>query len=111
MNLLRVIKTSAMTMIALAFSASVFAMSLQDAKDQGLVGELRNGYLGVAVSSQEVESLVKDINQKRKIAYADIAERNNLTLDQVAARAGIKNLERTQVGLLVENAQGQLVKK
>lgn len=100
-----------LTVSAVLLSFSAWALTLQEAKDQALVGEMRNGYVGIAVSSAEVSALVNEVNEKRKAAYEQIAQSNNLTLEQVEQRAGIKNLERTASGHLIENASGQLVAK
>ncbi|CCQ11611.1 Putative uncharacterized protein ydbL, may be related to amine metabolism [Pseudoalteromonas luteoviolacea B = ATCC 29581] len=111
MSTLNLLKKSTLLMAALAFSASALSLTLQEAKDQLLVGEKRNGYLGVVVSSQPTEALVLDVNTKRQSAYQDIADRNDLTLEQVEGRAGLKNLERTAPGHLIEHADGTWVKK
>jgi hypothetical protein len=108
---LTLLKNITLAVGALVLSFSAWALTLQEAKDQALVGELRNGYVGIAVNSADVSALVDEINQKRKAAYEQIADSNNLTLEQVEQRAGVKNLERTASGHLIENASGQLVVK
>ncbi len=48
---------------------SIFALSLDDAKAQGLVGEKTTGYLGLISSSNaEARTLVEAVNQKRRQA-------------------------------------------
>jgi uncharacterized protein YdbL (DUF1318 family) len=93
----------------IAFSA--WAVSLEQAKDQGLVGEMPNGYLGVVVASSEVSSLVEMVNKKRKNIYLNLARKNKITMQQVTKLAGEKSLAKTQSGHLIKNSSGQWVKK
>jgi len=93
----------------LAFSA--WAISLDQAKEQGLIGEMPNGYLGVVVASNEASTLVDTVNKKRKEIYQDLARKNQLTMQQVTILAGKKSLAKTQPGHLIQNAAGQWVKK
>jgi len=106
----------AMTKIGLTFIASTlafsaWAISLDQAKQQGLVGEMPNGYLGVVVASSEVSSLVDMVNKKRKDIYLNLARKNKITMQQVTKLAGEKSLAKTQSGHLIKNASGQWVKK
>jgi len=105
-----------MTKIGLTFIASIlafsaWAISLDQAKQQGLVGEMANGYLGVVVASSEVSSLVELVNKKRKNIYLNLARKNKITMQQVTKLAGEKSLAKTQSGHLIKNASGQWVKK
>jgi len=101
--------TCALLISALAFSA--WALSLDDAKQQGLVGEMPNGYLGVVVNNTEAKSLVASVNKKRKNIYMNLARKNKITIQQVTALAGEKALAKTKSGHLTKNAAGQWVKK
>ncbi|MCJ8271003.1 MAG: YdbL family protein [Psychrosphaera sp.] len=105
------IKRLSLIMLALTFSVSAFAMSLQDAKRQGKVGEQPSGYLGVVVSNAEVITLVKKVNNKRKQLYIKMARKNKISLKQVAALAGEKALKKTASGNYIKNAAGKWVKK
>jgi len=93
----------------MAFSA--WAISLDDAKKQGLVGEMPNGYLGVVVDSAETKNLVASVNTKRKSIYMNLARKNKITMQQVTALAGEKAFAKTQSGHFIKNASGQWVKK
>lgn len=101
--------TCALLVSTLAFSA--WAISLSDAKTQGLVGEMPNGYLGVVVESAEAKSLVASVNKKRKSIYMNLARKNKITMQQVTALAGEKALAKTQPGHFIQNTAGQWVKK
>jgi len=64
MKQIKTILTFATLLLSLVFT-SAWAISLDDAKQQGMVGEQLNGYLGVVKSSSDVNALVKKINSKR----------------------------------------------
>ena len=95
---------------AVCMSFSAWAISLDDAKNQGLVGEDSSGYLGLVVQNTEAKAVVDDINTKRKAQYLKLAKKNNLSLSQVEALAAAKTIEKTQSGHYVE-VNGNWVKK
>ncbi|HMU54239.1 MAG TPA: YdbL family protein [Nitrospira sp.] len=91
--------------------STVFGISLEEAKAKGVVGEKANGYLGVVTSSgQDVQTLVNDVNKKRRQAYEDIAKRNKTPLDAVEVLAGEKAIQNTQPGNYVEGPGGWVKK-
>ena len=94
-----------------AVPVAVLALSLEEAKTRGLVGEKRNGYLGaVNPSSQEAQVVVNEINQKRRQAYEEIASRNKTPLATVEALAGEKAIQNTKPGYFVEGPGGWTTK-
>ena len=99
--------------LVLLFPATAFAISLDAAKGQGLVGETPSGYLKAVDGnpSGEVQALVQDINQKRRAEYSRIAGKNGTSVSAVEALAGKKAIESTKPGLYVQNAAGAWVKK
>ena len=99
-------------LITLFFASGIYALDLDSAKNAGLIGEQANGYLGVVSkpASSEVESLVRDVNQKRKVRYQEIAQKNSLSLNQVETQAGQKLLEKTSSGHYI-NSGGSWEKK
>ena len=64
-----------------------FGVTLDDAKQQGLLGERPDGYLGLVKPSASFKTveLMEDINRKRRDVYKGIAEKNNTTLSFVEA--------------------------
>ena len=90
-----------------------WALTLEDAKTQGMVGEQPNGYLGIVQSgaSAEVQALVNDVNQKRRQMYEDIARRNSTKLEAVEMLAGKTAIDNTKPGNFVRSPSGQWVKK
>ncbi|KPH61353.1 hypothetical protein AMS58_07235 [Pseudoalteromonas porphyrae] len=95
---------------AACLSFSAWAISLDDAKSQGLVGEDSSGYLGLVVQNAEAKTVVDEINAKRKAQYLKLAKKNNLSLAQVEALAAAKTIEKTRAGHFVE-VNGEWVKK
>lgn len=100
-----------MAVAALSITFSAWAVTLDQAKQQGLVGEMSNGYLGVVVASEEVNTLVAGVNKKRKNIYLKLARKKSITMKQVTVLAGEKSIAKTQSGHFIQMASGEWVKK
>ena len=87
---------------------SALAADLQQAKNDGLVGEQLNGYLGLisANAPAEVRALAADVNAKRKARYQSIATQNSTPLETVELLAGRKAIEKTRAGNYIQSATG-----
>jgi uncharacterized protein len=107
-----IIRTSLVACMLLVAQVS-FALTLQEAKNEGIVGELRNGYVGLVVESapSEVVALVRDINNQRRELYQQIARENGISVEQVAALAFEKAVEATPAGQYLQNASGAWIRK
>lgn len=80
-----------------------YAIDLQTAKDQGLVGETPAGYLeAVKPPSTDVKALVDSINSQRREKYQEIAARNNTSLQAVELLAGKKAIEKSSPGSYIK---------
>ena len=92
----------------LVWAASVLGADLDGIKSAGYAGERADGYLGLVKpdAPSEVQTLVKQINGKRRAEYQRIAAGNDLTLDQVEALAGKKAIEKTGSGGWVLTSSG-----
>ncbi|OQW36049.1 MAG: hypothetical protein A4E20_08695 [Nitrospira sp. SG-bin2] len=89
----------------------VFALSLEEAKTKGLVGEKSTGYLGaVNPANPEAQALAEEINKKRRQAYQDIARRDGASVSAVESLAGEKAIEKTKPGNYVEGPGGWMKK-
>lgn len=90
--------------LTLGAHASAAELSLDDAKEQGLVGEQYDGYLGAVAENPDaaVRALVNDVNGKRKSEYQRIADANDLALADVEALAGRKSIKKTAPGHYVK---------
>jgi uncharacterized protein YdbL (DUF1318 family) len=96
------------------FAVPAFAIDLDSAKAQGLVGEKLNGYIGIVTSSPtpEVKAMVDDINLRRRASYQQIANKTpGANLNAVEKLAAEKLIAKTPSGQYVEQAPGQWVKK
>lgn len=97
---------------SLLLAVPAFALDLQQAKSDGLVGELVTGYLGSpqAQPSSEVKELITDINEKRKAKYQQLAKSQGLPLASIETLAGEKSFEKTASGHFI-NVPGSGWKK
>ena len=94
---------------ALLLTAQAFAANLGTLKDQGVVGELSNGYVGIVDMSKvtpDVKALVESVNDKRRDIYAEQAKANNKTLAEIEAIAARRNIDRTQAGHYIKVGGG-----
>ncbi|MBW2289383.1 MAG: YdbL family protein [Deltaproteobacteria bacterium] len=93
---------------ALIFVAppTAWADGLGDAKAAGWVGEQANGMLGIVDSSApaSTQALVESVNAKRREGYASIAKKNETSATAIAARAGERNIAKTQAGHYVKRS-------
>ncbi|HSA61601.1 MAG TPA: YdbL family protein [Nitrospiraceae bacterium] len=95
----------------LAGGQPLFALTLEEAKTKGLVGEKANGYLGLVTRGNgEAEALAKDVNEKRRQAYEEIARRNGTSMSAVEVLAGEKAVQNTKPGNYVEGPGGWMKK-
>ena len=88
-----------------------FAITLDEAKSKGWVGERIDGYLGPVVETTEVVALVKDINNQRRAEYQRIAGGNGQPVDTIQKLAAQNAYEKTPRGYYLQNPQGAWVKK
>lgn len=89
-----------------------FALTVDEAKNQGLVGETLSGYLAAINENNKLATeLVTDINRERELKYSEIAKKNNLQTREVARIAGQKLVERAGSGEYVRGLNGQWLQK
>lgn len=90
-----------------------WAISLDDARSQGLVGERADGYIGAVTSapSAEVVSLVDSVNRQRKVEYQKVAAQNGQTVAIVEKLAGDKLRARLGGGQFYMDASGSWKRK
>ena len=88
------------------------ALTVGEAKDQGLVGEQADGYLGLVGSGPpEARKLANRVNDKRRAEYRQIAEKRGTDTAAVAALAGKKLVKRADKGHYVRGSDGRWVRK
>ncbi|EIV7688380.1 YdbL family protein [Salmonella enterica] len=90
---------------------SVWALTLEEARTQGWVGETLNGYLVALKNDAETQKLVLEINHARRASYQQLADSNHLPVDEVAKMAGQKLVERARPGEYVQGINGKWMRK
>jgi len=92
-----------------------FGSTLGEAKQQGLLGERPDGYLGVVKPSAPAKTVefMKDINRKRRdvYLYQGIAKKNGTALSAVESLAGKKAIKKTPSGQLIMQPNGTWIPK
>ncbi|OAT32309.1 YdbL family protein [Buttiauxella brennerae ATCC 51605] len=96
---------------SMVFSQPVLALTLTEARQQGLVGETLSGFIAPVKQDKETLELVKRINEARSENYQKLADSNNISANQVAELAGQKLVARAQPGEYVRGINGQWMKK
>lgn len=102
-----------MAVVLIAFSGAALAQTLEEAKAAGLIGEKRDGYIGLVQSSAPpaVVNLVNDVNRQRRERYQEIARENGIAVQDVAQLAYARAVDATRPGHFIEDANGQWVRK
>jgi uncharacterized protein YdbL (DUF1318 family) len=102
--------SGALGMISSAVAANAI---IEDAKDRCIVGEQSDGYLGIVDDNAVDDALrreVRDINQQRKAFYADLAQKNGVSIDVTAALTAEKLITGAERGECVRGEDGAWVK-
>ena len=83
-------------------------LTLGDTKQQGVLGERPDGYLGLVKPSAPAKTVefMKDINRKRRDVYKNIAKKNGTTLSSVESLAGKKAIQKTPSGQFIMQPNG-----
>lgn len=92
-------------------TGNAWSADLHSAKAAGQIGEQPNGYLGIIQNAPGVAGLVQSINQQRRAAYQNIAQKNGTSLQAVEQLAGRKAIEKTPPGQYIMSPSGQWIRK
>lgn len=94
--------------LLVAAPTAAFALSLEQAKEQGMVGERSNGYLGAVqpTPSPEVQAMLTRINAERRKKYEAIAKKNGTSVQVVEKLAAQKAINLTPPGQYIELGNG-----
>lgn len=84
--------------LALALPARAQELSLERAKEQGWVGELPNGYVGVRVERPGASELVNRVNAQRRQRYRELALTHGVPPAAIERQAGNQLIERLPPG-------------
>lgn len=104
-------KKALLLLAMLILTPPAFALTLEEARQQGRVGETLSGYLAPIAQDSETLTLVKNINAARAESYQQVADSNHLPVDDVAKMAGEKLVARARPGEYVRGLNGQWLKK
>ena len=88
-----------------------YALDLDSARDQGLVGEKLDGYVGVVKDGPGVAALVSEINAKRRVEYQKISAKNGKPVDVVGKIAAETIIGRLKPGNYYQGPDGSWKKK
>lgn len=100
-------------LLGLGHAGQALALTLDEAKTQGLVGERPDGYVA-AVAPQptdEVKALVTSTNDGRRKVYAELAQRNGITVEAVGILSGEKLQGAAPAGQYILQPNGQWQRK
>ncbi|HHH0249053.1 TPA: YdbL family protein [Yersinia enterocolitica] len=110
-QLVRVILGCIILSGSLVFSSGAFALTLEQAKQQGRVGETLSGYLAPVKKDAETLALVEQINIARAEKYQEVAQKNHISTEDVANLAGQKLVNRAAAGEYVRGINGQWMQR
>lgn len=112
-NVMKTLIPAILALLLAMTSPAAFAIDIDEAKAQGLVGETMTGYIAAVKvpPSAEVRALIDEVNTKRKAAFERTASRTNTTLVQVSHRFYELAVERTKAGHYYQDAGGRWVRK
>ncbi len=99
---------------ALAPSAIAASALVENAKNNCVIGEQADGYIGVvsgANAGADLRREIRDINQQRKAVYADIARRNGVTVEVAAALTAEKLMNQATRGQCIRDTSGAWIKR
>ena len=99
--------------VTLFMSSMALAITLDEAKSQGLVGEKVDGYVAAVIANPnaEIQALITSTNDGRRKVYADLAERNGITIEAVGIVSAEKLREKAARGEYVQSTSGQWERK
>lgn len=104
-------RKSTALLLALLITPAAWALTLDEARQQGRVGETLSGFIAARQQDDETLALVKRINDGRTQQYQRVAQQNNLTTSEVARIAGEKLVNRAGSGEYVRGINGQWLRK
>ena len=96
----------------LVMSQLSFALTVDEAQSQGLVGENASGYLELTPRGKsDAKALLEVVNAKRKTKYQSIANKQKTDLKSIEKIAGEKITSKLNAGEFYKDADGQWHKK
>jgi uncharacterized protein YdbL (DUF1318 family) len=99
--------------LSVSLSSLALAITLDEAKAQGLVGEKVDGYISAVGNSPstDVQALITSTNDGRRKVYVDLAQRNGITVEAVGVLSAEKLRASAASGEYVQLESGQWQRK
>ena len=108
----RAVMTAAVAAILVSLPGRpAVALTLGEARAQGLVGELPNGYIATRRNGPGVTGLVESVNRQRRQRYRQISAETNAPMAAVEQQAGQALIRRLPSGGWYMNPQNQWVQR
>lgn len=104
-------KRISLMILLLGLCAPALALTLNEARSAGRVGETLSGYIAPRSQDRETLALVEQINKARTDSYQRLADSNNIPVDEVAKMAGTKLVARANPGEYVQGINGKWMQK
>ncbi|WP_205438192.1 YdbL family protein [Edwardsiella tarda] len=98
-------------LLALSLASPAWALTLDEARTSGRVGETLSGYLAARSQDAETLALVARVNQGRAQSYQALAQSNGVSRESVARLAGEKLVARATRGEYVQGINGLWLRK
>ncbi|AOV96975.1 amine metabolic protein ydbL [Edwardsiella hoshinae] len=98
-------------LLALSLVSPAWALTLDEARASGRVGETLAGYLAARSQDSATLALVARVNQGRAQRYQALAQRNGVSRASVARLAGEKLVARARRGEYVQGMNGLWLRK
>ena len=107
----QIVMAAALGLLVAAAPGPASALTLDQARAQGLVGELPNGYVAARGNAPGVSGLVDSVNRQRRQQYQQIAAQSNVPIAAVEQQAGQALINRLRPGQWYMNAQNQWMQR
>ncbi len=98
---------SVLLLAVLLCAIPAWALDLQSARNQGLVGEMNDGYVKALQPNPDIQALVSDVNGKRQAEYRKISAANGQPIEVVAKLAAGQIVNNLGKGAKYQNSAGQ----
>jgi len=95
-----------LTLLGALLAFPAFALDLQQARNSGMVGEKLDGYVAALQATPEVNTLVTEVNAKRKQEYARISAENGQPITIVAKLAAEQIINKLPAGARYQSPDG-----
>jgi len=102
---------SALFAFVLLAAIPAMALTLDQARSSGAVGEKLDGYVGVVKASPDASSVAADVNAKRKAEYEKISKQNGQPVSVVGKVAAEQIINGLPKGSYYQSPNGSWTQK